>query len=484
MSGNARLTSHNAGLTSHNARLTPGNGRLTSHNARLTSHNARLTPGNGRLIPPLQVGQNAALFRIRSKEKKMSEKPLRILHFADAHIDIANYGRHDPHTALPIRVMDFLAALDQIVETAVSEPVDLVIFAGDAYKDRNPQPTFQREWGKRMMRLSQAGIPTLLLVGNHDVSPAAGRAHTLHEFATLDVPHIHVADTIRLFGPEELGVPAQIIAVPWVSASRFMAYEELADKAREDILTAAEDVVAERVNGLIAAARPDLPLILTAHASVQGAVFGSERTVMLGHELVLSGGLVNDRRLDYVALGHIHKHQCLSANGSHPPVVYPGSIERIDFGEAKEQKGFVLATISRGQTQWRFQKLETRRFIDIKIDTASADTFMADIMSQLPDPERVKGAICRVQLNYPRDWEPLLDENALNDYFAAALSMQIQKHRQLENRVRLGDTVAVEEMTAADLLSTYWRTSGLDEAEIEAMQALAAEVIEQLTDNN
>ncbi len=407
----------------------------------------------------------------------MSGNSLRVLHFADAHIDIANYGRHDSETALPIRVMDFLAALDQIVETAVSEPVDLVIFAGDAYKDRNPQPTFQREWGKRMMRLSQAGIPTLLLVGNHDVSPATGRAHTLHEFSTLAVPHIHVADTIRLFGPEELGVAAQIIAVPWVSTSRFMAYEELADKAREEILTAAEDVVAERVARLIAAADPNLPLILTAHASVQGAVFGSERAVMLGHELVLSGSLVNDKRLDYVALGHIHKHQVLSASGSHPPIVYPGSIERIDFGEAKEQKGFVLATIGRGQTEWQFKKLKTRRFVDIKIDSASADTFMADIMSQLPSQSMVAGAICRVQLSYPRDWEPLLDENALNDYFAAALSVQIQKHRHLEKRARLGDTVAVEELTPADLLATYWRASGLDEAEIETMQALAADVL-------
>ncbi len=407
----------------------------------------------------------------------MSGNSLRVLHFADAHIDIANYGRHDSETALPIRVMDFLAALDQIVETAVSEPVDLVIFAGDAYKDRNPQPTFQREWGKRMMRLSQAGIPTLLLVGNHDVSPATGRAHTLHEFTTLQVPHIHVADTIRLFGPEELGVAAQIIAVPWVSTSRFMAYEELADKAREEILTAAEDVVAERVARLIAAADPNLPLILTAHASVQGAVFGSERAVMLGHELVLSGSLVNDKRLDYVALGHIHKHQALSAKGSHPPIVYPGSIERIDFGEAKEQKGFVLATIGRGQTEWQFKKLKTRRFIDIKIDSANADTFMADIMSQLPSQSMIAGAICRVQLSYPRDWEPLLDENALNDYFAAALSVQIQKHRHLEKRARLGDTVAVEELTPADLLATYWRASGLDEAEIETMQALAADVL-------
>jgi DNA repair protein SbcD/Mre11 len=407
----------------------------------------------------------------------MSQPPIHILHFADAHIDIANYGRHDPTTALPVRVMDFLAALDQVVETAVSHPVDLVIFAGDAYKDRNPQPTFQREWGRRMMRLSQAGIPTLLLVGNHDVSPAAGRAHTLHEFATLNVPHIHVADTIRLFTPEELGLPVQIITVPWVSPNRFMVYEELSGKGREAALTEAETIVGQRVESLIAQAAPNLPLILTAHASVQGAVYGSERMVMLGHELVLSGSLLNDRRLDYVALGHIHKHQCLTAKGSHPPIVYPGSIERIDFGEAKEQKGFILATISRGQTEWTFEKLQTRRFIDLKIDTDQADTFMADIMTQLPAAEKVAGAICRIQLTYPRDWEPLLDENAINAHFAEAFSLQIQKHRQMDKRARLGDTAGVESLPPAELLATYWRSNGLAETEIEALQSLAADIL-------
>ncbi len=94
---------------------------------------------------------------------------MKLLHFADAHIDMANYGKHDPETGLPLRVLDFLRALDTIVNAAISEKVDMVIFAGDAYKDRSPAPTFQREWGKRIIRLSRAKIPTLLLVGNHDL---------------------------------------------------------------------------------------------------------------------------------------------------------------------------------------------------------------------------------------------------------------------------------------------------------------------------
>lgn len=83
---------------------------------------------------------------------------LKILHFADAHIDMANYGRHDAQSGLPVRVMDFLKSLDTIIDAAIAEKVDLVLFAGDAYKDRNPAPTFQREWGRRVMRLSRAEI--------------------------------------------------------------------------------------------------------------------------------------------------------------------------------------------------------------------------------------------------------------------------------------------------------------------------------------
>jgi exonuclease SbcD len=400
---------------------------------------------------------------------------VRLLHFADAHIDIANYGRHDPDTALPIRVMDFLNALDQVIDTAIEEKVDLVIFAGDAYKDRNPQPTFQRAWGMRMMRLSEAGIPTVLLVGNHDVAPAAGRAHTLHEFTTLHVPHIHVGDRITLFGPDTLACPVQVITVPWVSRSQLMTREETAGKSLNEVLQLIEEKVTELVQHKLEAADPNLPLILTAHASVGGAKYGSERAVMLGHELVLSNSIIRDKRLDYVALGHIHKHQIV--HEAHPPAVYPGSIERIDFGEVREQKGFVMAEVGQGKTDWHFVKLHTRRFVDLEIETKSAETFMADVMRQLPEPHEVAGAVCRVRLAYPRDWEPLMDELAISGRFKDALSLQIQKNRQMDNRARLGDTVGVESLSAEELLAQYWRTIDLDSAEMEAMNKLAKELL-------
>lgn len=233
---------------------------------------------------------------------------MRLLHFADAHIDIANYGRQDPASGLPLRVLDFLRALDQIVETAIQEKVDLVLFAGDAYKDRAPSPTFQREWGSRIVRLSQARIPTLLLVGNHDLSPAFGRAHAVQEFDTLQVPYVRVLAKPQFLSSADLwDLPLQVIALPWITRSNLVALYDLHGEALLEVKTKLEERIHDLVQDWLERADPTLPTVLLAHASVQGATYGSERSIMLGNDLVLSQALVKDPRLDYVALGHIHK---------------------------------------------------------------------------------------------------------------------------------------------------------------------------------
>lgn len=408
----------------------------------------------------------------------MSSRPLKLLHFADAHIDIANYGRHDPETGLPVRVVDFLNALDQIVERAIAEQVDLVLFAGDAYKDRNPQPTFQREWGRRMIRLSRAGIPTVLLVGNHDISPASKRASTLQEYSTLEIPQIRVAERLGLLGPDELGVPAYVATLPWISRSALLTREETYGRSNDDVDMMLEERIADGLARAMTRANPELPLILLAHASVSGmgATYSSERTVNLGYELTLSPALVRDKRWDYVALGHIHKHQSLNGD-NHPPVVYSGSIERIDFGEVNETKGFVLAEVSPGSTTWEFVPLNTRRYIDVVIKTEKFESFMSDVRRQLPPAERVRDAVCRLRFSYPRDWEGLLDEKEIREHFAEAFELRLVKHHTHTNRSRLPVGMGIESMAPEELLVLHWRDKEMDEEEIAIMRDLARDVL-------
>lgn len=426
----------------------------------------------------------------------------KILHFADAHIDMANYGRHDPQTGLPMRVIDFLKSLDVIVDTAIAEKVDLVLFAGDAYKDRNPAPTFQREWGRRVMRLSRAAIPTLLLVGNHDLSPALGRAHALETFDTLEVPYVRVIDKPTFLDPEALGgAPLQVIALPWISRSGMIAQlglstadpNQVYDKLGERLIELVNHWMEERID-------PQLPVVLTAHCSVQGACYGGERTVMLGGDLVLPGSLVKDPRLDYVALGHIHRPQNLNENG-HPPVIYPGSIERVDFGEVQDDKFFVIANVERSRTRVEWHKLDgirpfVDRFVHLPLpgtvvpaagsdDPAySVNTITDHLRAVLPAPEKMTDAIVRLIVEYPRDWEALIDEAALREYTAEAFEFYLIKRPQVEARIRLPGDQAIGSLTPLELLDKYWGAIHTDPAESQALNELAAKLMQEAEEEN
>jgi len=408
---------------------------------------------------------------------------MKLLHFADAHIDMANYGRHDPGTGLPLRVLDFLKSLDTIVDAAIFEKVDLVIFAGDAYKDRSPAPTFQREWGRRIIRLSRAGIPTFLLVGNHDMSPAVGRAHAVQEFDTLQIPHVRILQKPEFLSADELGLPVQMIAIPYISRSGLMAALEVSGVDRAEVYSEIEQRLTELLMEWLANADQNLPIILTAHASVQGASYGSERTVMLGSDFVLPASLVKDKRLDYVALGHIHKPQNLN-EGGHPPVIYPGSIERVDFGEAKDDKFFVIADVEKGQTQVEWRKLEgVRPFIDRRavLEPApsrvegSNENVTETLKSALPKAKELEGAIVRLTVEYPRELDTLIDEAALRKHAEQSFEFHLVKRPQMEARIRLPADQTVSSLSPLDLLDQYWRASHMEDA--EELQKLAQEII-------
>ena len=402
---------------------------------------------------------------------------MKLLHFADAHIDMANYGRHDPSTGLPLRVLDFLKSLDTIVDTAIERKVDMVIFAGDAYKDRSPAPTFQREWGKRIMRLSQAKIPTLLLIGNHDISPSIGRAHALQEFKTLQVPYVKVLDAPELLKPEDLwDLPLQVIAMPWVARSGFMAATGETDSTQA--FSRIEENISELITGWIEECDLSMPIVLTAHASIEGAKFGGERLVMLGNDLVLTGGLVKNPKLNYVAMGHIHKPQDVN-EGHQPPVIYPGSIERVDFGEAKEERFFVIADVEKGrntEVEW-IQLTGVRKFIDRRVTIESIESVTEFLKSKLPKPKEMSEAIIRLIVEYPREWDSLIDESALRKYAADAFEFHFVKRPQIESRVRIDEGQVVSSLSPLDLLDQYFDAAKVSNA--DELKNLAQEIISE-----
>ena len=151
---------------------------------------------------------------------------IKLLHIADVHIGMENYGRINPETGLNTRLHDFLDTLDEAVARAIEDEVDAVVVAGDVYKSRDPSPTHQREFARRILQLIRANIEVVLVPGNHDTPMAAGRATSLDIFRTLELPGVNVMRRISSMRITTRSGPLQIVALPWLVRSNFVADDE------------------------------------------------------------------------------------------------------------------------------------------------------------------------------------------------------------------------------------------------------------------
>jgi exonuclease SbcD len=363
--------------------------------------------------------------------------PIRLLHFADLHIGMENYGKLDPATGISSRIKDFLDRLDEIVAFALDFDADLVIFAGDAFKTRDPDPTQQREFAKRLKQLADR-VPVFMLVGNHDIPGIAARATSIDIFRTLEVNNVTVGRTIGSCVVETKRGPVFLGWVPFPVRNRLLVQEEHRGASVEDLDRAVEKLLTAELAELARqAAEQPMPRVLVGHFSVGGAVFGSERDVMLGRDLVIQKSALADPAWDYVALGHIHKHQNLTPKRATdaPPIVYSGSLERIDFGEEAETKGFCWVTLERGATAWEFKPVHARPFRTVRVDARQAADPTAAVVAAIQEHD-LAGAVVKVAIQLLAEQEAALRRREIEAALAGAgiiagISVEVERSTRL-----------------------------------------------------
>ena len=272
---------------------------------------------------------------------------MRIVHFSDLHIGVENYGRLDPTTGLSTRMGDFLSALDELVEYSLGNDVDLVLFAGDAFKSREPKQTQQREFAKRIAKLTNGGVQVFLLVGNHDLPYALAQATAIEIYHTLEVQNVVVADRVGTWRIDTKSGPVQVVGLPWPRRSVLLTRDMIKNLTFDQINDRMQDLLTDLLRKEADSLDPSVPAVLAAHVTVAQATVGSERSMMIGNDHVLLLSNVALPQFEYVALGHIHKTQVLAES---PPVVYSGSMQRVDFSEEKDPKGFYIVDVDTGLT--------------------------------------------------------------------------------------------------------------------------------------
>jgi len=384
---------------------------------------------------------------------------MKIIHFADLHLGVESYGHINPDSGLSTRLEDFLNALDQVVDYALENKVDLVLFCGDAYKSREPSQTQQREFAKRINRLSTGAVPIFLLTGNHDLPNAIGRATTTEIFDTLAIKNVYVSNRPGIYHIPTNSGTIQIASLPWLRRSALLSKEETKNLNFEQINQKIQQVLTSKINDLSQQLDPSLPSILAAHVWVANAQLGSERMMTIGQEPVLLLSNIAHPAFDYIALGHIHKHQVLHNN---PPVVYPGSLERLDFSDEEGDKGFYVLDIQKDKetsqrtVSFDFHPVIGRRFLTISINIEPQDTNPTSTVLQTitKQEDKVREAIVRLQISLPAQIEGQLKDNEIRNTLKEAHYFSIARDIKREPRLRLGKWTA-EEIAPLDALKAY-----------------------------
>jgi len=390
---------------------------------------------------------------------------MKIIHFADLHLGVETYGHTDPDTGLSTRLLDFLKALDELVEYAIGNGVDLVLFCGDAYKSREPTQTQQREFARRIRRLSESGIPVFLLVGNHDLPATPGRATATEIFATLAVANVTVSSRPDVYRILTRSGTIQLVTLPWPRRSTLLTREDTKSLDFSQLNQKVEEMLTGAVAENVARLDNALPAILAGHVWVIGAKTGTESAMTIGREHMLLPTSLAYPALDYVALGHIHRHQVISEN---PPTVYAGSLERLDFGDEEDSKGFYVITIEPGResgkrrVRYEFHTVAARRFLTINAAMAPQDTDPTATVLQTISEQKdgLKDAVVRLSISLPTETAASLRDSDLREALKPAHFFTITRDVQRETRTRLGSMTA-EGIAPLDALKMWLESQKL-----------------------
>jgi exonuclease SbcD len=393
---------------------------------------------------------------------------VRLLHFADLHLGIENYGTLDPTTGLSTRVHDFLRGFDRIVERAINERFDAVLFAGDACKNRDPSPTIQREFARRIGRLAKADIPVVLLIGNHDLPNTMQRAAPTEIYQTLEIPGVYVCRQMDLLVVPTRSGPLQVVTLPWLPRSLLLSRDDYRSLDDAELDRKLGEGVSNAIAQFVSELDPALPSVLVAHLSLQGATLGFEQSIMLGRDVTVDRDELHAPAFDYIALGHIHKHQVV---GTKPPAVYAGSPERVDFGEEREDKGYVVVTIEQREdgareTRWEFVKLPARAFRTLRFD-ALGDEPLEQVTRDIENAAgEVLDAIVRCFVRVQTGREKSVPAQEVRRLLLAAGAAQVAHvvvESEVQNRARIPIPPG-EALEAIKMLERWLELRDTDEA--------------------
>lgn len=298
---------------------------------------------------------------------------IRILFFSDTHLGFDEPLR--PRVDRRRRGPDFFGSCQKVVQTALELEVDAVVHGGDLFfRSRIPLQLAHRGL-EILLQVAEAGIPVLLVPGNHERSQIPRSLLACHS-------RLLIFDRPRRFNVDLQDHTVEFAGFPFEPGDVRRRFPEL---LRE-----------------IGPPTENCPAFLCLHQLIEGARVGPVGYTFRTGEQVIRG---RDLPAGYTAVlaGHVHRSQVLTRDlldrRLPVPVLYAGSTERTSFAEVDETKGFFLLEWDTRERRlnWSFNPLPVRPMVAIDVHPGPDESLVAGLEASLKalDPN------CVVQASVP-----------------------------------------------------------------------------------
>ena len=383
---------------------------------------------------------------------------MKILHAPDLHSVYDNYGKVGSD-GVHSRLAEWRKCADTILETAIRENVDVAVFPGDIFRTSRPRAMEQIEVYSLFDKLRREKIKVVAIAGNHDlVAPGEPSA----------------VDVLSRVGEKSFGVTmpkivtakdVQFVCLPSVKAAAINA--ACSDPAE------AATMVSNKLMDIARSMRAlcdDRPKVLVGHWNITGSATSSGQYMLGGHEPTLMLSELLSLEFDAYLFGHIHKPQVLHER---PFVGYAGAMQRVDFGEEDDDRGFYIHDLERGETHWH------------ALPAIAFHTLSLDENFQITGLSQVTGNIVRVKYQVREDDAAKIDHGKIVGqikemeplYFAGIFPEIIKTDRKRSAGL-------TEQTGPLEALSMWLATkSDIKEETRERLMALGKQLHEEVVQN-
>lgn len=386
---------------------------------------------------------------------------MKIAHIADAHW---GFGYPGPNPAA--RFEDITRSMDWVADRIIAEGCELVLFAGDAFKDARvfiDRATAEiKAFVAWLRKLSAAGLEVIVISG----TPSHDAISAYHLIREMQIPGVQVFTEPGIASSDEGPLVA---CLPGMNRSSFALQDDFAGLPPHEFHAKMTNWITDTCREL----REGLtgPVILMSHLTYDLADTGFE-DALLQNEPILTDEAA--RLFDLVCLGHIHRPQRAGTN-----VFYSGAPERHNFGDEHTEPGFWIHDTDTFTTLFassEFIPTPARRFRTI--DWCDMD-IEAWLDGQVDEFSSIKDAIVRVRYSCSEELQKRFDRRSLEKALYNAGAYFVSEIRaEVERSERIRDAEVTEGLNPLTALAAWGNNQEIKEPEIAELQAMTTELME------